>query len=400
MLLLNASVGYAQNEQYKYKREIHGVSNLWHKIILPEEIFGKISSDFADIRILGITEGNDTIEAPYLLQIAREQTKQSEVAFEKLNTSYTDEGYYYIFKVPVEKEINQVQLEFDKENFDRTIKLEGNRDQEEWFTILDDYRVLAIKNDLTDYEFTKVKFPNSNYIFFRLLLKGQEKLELLAVKMIQNEISEGRYNTYHIDEISVEKNKETTESIIEFELPAVMPVSYLKINITDSIDYFRPISIKYLSDSVETQQGWKYKYQTLTSGTLNSLQQNEFTFSSAKLQKIKVVIYNGDNKPLKIDAIVMKAYVHELVIRFNEPAKYFMTYGRDSPGRAQYDIKYFANKIPDDLRTLEIGDEIIVERKKVSIASPIFENKVWLWSVMVIIIILLAWFSISMLRKK
>ena len=41
----------AQIDRYTYKSELNGVTNTWHKIIVPNTVFGKVKSDFSDIRI-------------------------------------------------------------------------------------------------------------------------------------------------------------------------------------------------------------------------------------------------------------------------------------------------------------------------------------------------------------
>ncbi len=73
LLLLVCSYSYGQIEQYNYKRELIGVSDQWHKVILTDEIFGKVSGNLSDIRIFGITANNDTIETPYLLRLTSEK---------------------------------------------------------------------------------------------------------------------------------------------------------------------------------------------------------------------------------------------------------------------------------------------------------------------------------------
>ena len=42
ILLLCCSYSYGQMEQYNFKRELQGINNTWHKVILPEEIFEKV----------------------------------------------------------------------------------------------------------------------------------------------------------------------------------------------------------------------------------------------------------------------------------------------------------------------------------------------------------------------
>ena len=66
--LILCLLGYSQSDEYQYKRAINGIADDWHTINLPAEITSKANSELHDIRIIGFTENNDTIEAPYLLK--------------------------------------------------------------------------------------------------------------------------------------------------------------------------------------------------------------------------------------------------------------------------------------------------------------------------------------------
>jgi len=133
---------------------------------------------------------------------------------------------------------------------------------------------------------------------------------------------------------------------------------------------------------------------------LTSLENNEFTFPSTTLQKLQVIIHNHDNEPLQIKDVSTKGLTYELVARFNHNKSYFLCYGNKKSRKPRYDIYRFTDKIPTDLKTLQIGD---VQNAKTTIAiksSPLFENKIYLWGIMGIIIALLGWFTLTMMDKK
>ncbi len=138
----------------------------------------------------------------------------------------------------------------------------------------------------------------------------------------------------------------------------------------------------------------------LTSGTLNSIEKNEFQFSSTTAQKLKIFIDNHDNRPLKINAIEVKGYISEVVARFTDQATYFLTYGNKNANNPNYDIERFTDKIPETLNPLDLGDELTIQKEEVMVTEPLFKNKTWLWTIMIVIILLLGWFSIKMIRKK
>lgn len=400
LFLLAFSYSHGQMQQYSNKRELKGINKQWHKIVLPNDIFEKVSPDLSDIRIFGITASNDTIEAPYLLRTMTDKLSSKEAVFKTLNTSHSDKGYFFTFEIPSIETINQIKLEFKQQNFDWQLKLEGSQNQQEWFTIVGDYRILSIKNELTDFQFTKLSFPNSKYRFFRFLINSKEKPDLKSVSITLQTITEGVFRDYPIKKTVTQENKQTKQTIIDIELQSPVPVSYIKINAINSFDYYRPLTIKYLSDSIKTEQGWKYNYRTLTSGTLNSFEKNEFKTTSLTIQKLKIVIHNQDNQPLTLDKIQIKGYVHELVARFTEPATYFLTYGKSKAVKAHYDIGRFADKIPKTMTVIELGNELTIEKEEVQVTDPLFKNKIWLWTIMTVIILLLGWFSVKMIRKN
>ena len=400
ILFLICSYSYAQPEQHIFKRELQGITNTWHKIVLPEEIFGKVSSGFNDIRILGLTDSNDTIEASYMLQLKKEKVVRTEVDFKLLNTTNNEQGYYFTMEVPTEEPVNELNLNFKQDNFDWLLSLEGSQNQQEWFSIVDDYRILSIKNSETNYQFTKVTFPNTKYRFFRFQIKSKEKPDLSYAKIALNKVTNGSFNQHTINKMESFENKAQKLTTVEVSLKSPVSVSSINIDIKNTFDYYRPVTISYLADSIKTEQGWKYRYQHLKSGTLSSIDKNEFVFESTILHKLKIVIQNQDNTPLTVAGITPKGYVHELIARFTEPATYFLSYGNKQAARPNYDINRFTSKIPDKLVALSLGNEQLVVKDKVFTNQPLFKNKYWLWAIMSLLILVIGWFSIKMIRTK
>jgi hypothetical protein len=400
LFLLSYVFSFGQMNQYNYKREIKGVKDSWHKLVLPNDVFGKISPELSDIRIFGISEKKDTIEASYLLQLKSEKRIKTNVNFKIINTSHNEKGYYFTLEIPTQDIVNQLQLDFKQFNFDWRISLEGSNNQNEWFTIVDDYRILSIKNAETFYEYTNITFQNSSYRFLRILVKSLEKPELKSVKASNTTIERGEFYDCNIKSLVIEENKQEKSSDINIELSKRLPVSYLKIDVDASYDYYRPIMIKYVSDSVKTQNGYVYNYRTLTDGTLNSIENNVFAFENTVLKKLKIIVNNQDNHPLKIKKITVKGTIYNLNIRFTEPATYFLTYGNSNAYRPNYDIERFVSKIPDTISSLTLGEEQIIYKNPNSNNSPLFQNKIWLWIIIVLLVALLGWFSIKMMTSK
>ncbi len=401
ILSLFAAQVAAQLDTYDHKMELSGNQDLWHKIILNEALFGKVQNDFSDVRIYGITNTQDTIEAPYLLRIKKEKIAEQTIAFKTVNSAKNSEGYYVTYEIPESETINQIALSFKNQNFDWKVGLEGSHTNGgQWFTIIEDQRILSINNDQTNYSFTDLTFPDSNYHYYRLLIKSPDKPELLTASISYDQTIPAHFETYSIKSLKVDHTKLTKHTVVDVDLGKKIPLSYLKINVSDAIDYYRPVSIAYIRDSVHTEKGWKYNYHHLTSGIMTSLEKNEFHFESTLVKQLRITLQNQDNQALTIENVEPKGYVHELVTRLNTPATYCLAFGKINDKVPSYDIAKVTTNIPENLTALQMGPVQEIQKKETDKAAPLFENKLWLWAVMIVIILILGWFTLTMMRNR
>jgi hypothetical protein len=399
LLVFYSSLVFGQIGKYDYKRELKGITGTWHKIVLPDDLFGKVRNDLNDIRIYGIAE-KDTFEAPYILKILTGSVKWTDIPFHLINQSHNANGYYFTFKISRENFINQINLDFNNSNFDWRVDLEGSQNQREWYTIIEDYRILSIQNEMINYSFSTLKIPDSHYKYYRLSVLSYEQPSLSSAKIYDSKIIEGKYRNYTTKVKKIYNNDKYKQTVIDITLPIPVPVAFLKLSVSDKFDYYRPMNIEYLSDSIKTEKGWKYNYSTLLSGTLSSLEDNEYKFNQQITNKLKVIIQNHDNLPLNIATVTIKGYVYEIIVRFNKPAKYYLVYGNKRINKPNYDIINFQQNIPIELSELTIGDEERIQKAELTFIGPLFQNPAWLWVIMIIIILLLGWFSIRMLKSK
>lgn len=113
-----------------------------------------------------------------------------------------------------------------------------------------------------------------------------------------------------------------------------------------------------------------------------------------------MIVQNQDNQPLQIESAEAKGYVHELIARFTKPATYYLVYGKANSRQPQYDISQATTTIPNELSSLTLGAMQEIPKKQLPTVAPLFENKLWLWVVMGIIILVLGGFTLKMMQKK
>ncbi len=400
LFLLAAVNLQAQTNQYRYKRDLKDINTKWHSLQLPNEIFKNAQSGLADLRIFGF-KGKDTVEVPYILEQSADQITDRETSFNIINQSKNENGFFYTFQALAATSINQINLSFKQENFDWRVKLEGSNDNIEWFTILNNYRILSIKNRNTDYNFTQLNFPTAKYSYFRMGVKANEQPDLNATKILKTDTLKGIYKNINYKNYQLFNDSKNKKSIINIALSSPNFLTHVKLNVKSDYDFYRILKIEFATDSFKTDKGMQYNYSSLFDGTISSLENTEFSFASTLASHLRVTIENHDNPPLNLASISLKGPVYELVSRFDEPnLNYALYYGNKDATAPNYELKNFENKIPMQLPSISIGNEQNNPTYAISkIKSPLFENKLWLWCIMGVIIALLGFFAYKMLKN-
>ena len=389
----------AQTNLYKFKRQITGVNTVWHNILLPDELYKNANTGFDDLRIFGIS-GKDTIEVPYLLKQRADQINTQEISFKQLNQSANENGYYYTFQSPAITTINEIDLSFKQDNFDWQVTLEGSNDNKEWFAILKNYRILSIQNAATDYKFTKLRFPDSKYQYFRIAIKSNVSPDLIAAKLNKTDTVSGVYKQAKSLSYQIANNAAQKKTVIAVNLQNPVPVSSLKLKAQSDFDFYRSFKIEAATDSFKSDKGMQYNYADVYDGTISSLEEAVFAFPNTITARLRITIQNNDNKPLIISNLELKGNVYEIIARFDDPkSNYSIYYGNTNANAPSYEIEKFEDKIPKGITSVEVGAEEKNPAFVIKTEKPLFENKIWLWALMVIIIGLLGWFSFKMLKN-
>ncbi len=387
-----------QSQVTIYEHDLSGVQEQWHRLALDADILGKVKTDFSDIRIFAISQERDTLEVPYLMQKEERKIQHKAQRFELLNQVQKDGDFYFTFKLKKQASINEILLHFGNKNFNWLVDLEASQDQQEWFEVLSDYRILSIKNEITNYSFTQLSFPEAAYWYYRLKIKSGVPPENFKATLHTIDTIPGNYNVYTVaPKISMDKKLKKT--ILEIALPERLPVADLRIEVKDSFDYQRPLEIQYLSDSIQTEKGWKYYYKTIHRSYLSSLEKNRFDFNITFAKKLKLLISNHDNPPLDIGGVVLSAPRYQLLARFDHlDYKHFLHYGNPKKRSPKYDLVNFRHKVPKGAKAIGKG----ARRSFVFMPEEVvglIENKWWLWGAMLVVIGLLAFFTVRMMGK-
>jgi len=347
--------------------------------------------------VYGLTAKSDTITAAYVM-IKGTQIAHKDVPFKQLNSSENAKGSFYTFELVDLQTINEIGLKFTNQDFDWKVQLEGSQNQKEWFTILEDYRIVSMHQNDADFEYTQLKFPDAKYRFYRLLVKdvkvGRPMTAFLSKQTRQNIA----YKEYQPKSILTKVDKKNKQTIIDIELNQPVPVGSIKMDIKNQFSFHRPTTVFYANDSLQNEKGWQYQYVRLTTDMLHTKKDNELSFQNVILRKLRIIIDNQDNPPLDIGDIVVKGQPVKMLIRFTEPADYYLVYGRAHGRAPSFDIAEDVLPAYWSETPVGLGPEQVIKKEAIAPTKPLFENKIWLWVVMGLIILLLGWFSLKMMN--
>lgn len=400
-ILLSVSV-IAQADGYTYKRKLNKVEKEgYYSIPLLPEITAQCKSNINDIRLYNITE-TDTIEVPYIMEWLGEKRELVTVPFDMINDTYKDKSASYVTLKSTKKQtINQIVLNIENANYDKSVKVEGSNDNKQWFTIAEHLRIVKFNDGENHFEHNVLDFNNSEYSYFRLKLDDvlSERINVTNAYAYESNVTKGNYDTLKINSWKQTENKKEKTSEIIVEMPYNYLISYLTVKSKATTDYFRSINVYGTTGSYHTAKGDVENWYILNTSVLTSIENRNIYCNNEVSRKVKIVVYNYDDTPINISEIKVYGEKSRLIANLPTSDNIYLAYGKKDDHEPIYDMEHFKKKIPKELSEIKYGVE---QAKITSVAkqSQLIENKKWLWIVMGVVILLIGFFALNMLRKE
>ncbi|MCW5912571.1 MAG: DUF3999 family protein [Cyclobacteriaceae bacterium] len=390
LLLLGTSV-FAQ---YAYQRKLPDVTQTgWYRFTLPPAMLTRLKPGFADLRIYAA--GNDSTEIPYLVRIAADEVMRVPVAAEPFNVSWQGATLYFTVKLNRVEPVNLATLEFEQENYDADVTVEGSNDQKEWFK-LHTGRIIALAKAPVSYTYNHVHFPASEYSYLRFAIKNNTALTLKQVNFHQTQTTKGSFSEVSSTPAGKTIDKQS-ELLAQFNPPVLL--SRLSIEAAPNQLFYRHVTIDFLYDSVRTEKGTHYQYRSMYTGVVSSFKQDTIQFTPQVVNKIRVTIQNQDNPPIQVNRILAWSPRVEIITHL-QPGAYALKYGNTNAFEPRYDLEHFVKELPDSLPELQVSSELKPAQTPESESTPWFKNKLWMWIALGAIVAILGYFTMRMMREQ
>ncbi len=386
----------AQQADFSFRRKIINVNaDAWHTIALPPDLFQHCRQDFSDLRILQLSQA-DTTEVPYLLDVLDTEITRHEVVLSTINQSKKGSEQYITFLNSGYK-VNYLELSFNEKNYFATVKIEGSPDRKQWFELARDEKIFSVDNDREKYASSLVNFPLTDYNYLRLTIASPDKLTFRSTAFRLDEIKPGSFDNIS-STLKVSTDKKSKRSVIDVKLDYLRPVSNIMLEIDQQNDFYRHMTVETLVDSTKTERGWIRNYQMVSGSLITSFKRNQFSIPFTLTNRLRITIDNFDNPPLQISGIKLTGAKVHLRAQL-KPGENYLFYGAAHRARPEYDIEHFREKIPLQNAEATLGAEENVAKAPVAMKA-IFENKAWLWGILIAVIALLGFFTLRMMKAK
>jgi hypothetical protein len=144
---------------------------------------------------------------------------------------------------------------------------------------------------------------------------------------------------------------------------------------------------------------YRKHYRYCTSGIVSSFEESVFNFEPVISNEFLVTVENHDNFPVNPIDVTLSGPIYYLIARFPSTSDdTYLYYGNPMANKPNYDISKFIASSPDSIAGLKVGEEeLMVVNKPI---LPLIADKRWLWGTIIVMMLILGWFSFKMLRKS
>jgi hypothetical protein len=383
-LLLSASA----QKTFKYQAALPKTDSTgFYRISLQPALVAKAKADLSDIRIID-DKGNFV---PYIQTGSLPlKDQKSFVVFNPVDARLsTDTGTTFIVENKTGLALDRLWIKLQNTAVQRKVNLVGSDDLKQWFAIQED---IPLQEAVANSEGTfmqSLSFPASNYRYLKILVNDQNKA---PIKFLQA----GIYTEYAaaltyvpIPQPQLTRVDSNKTTYITIKLNDHYQVNKLHVNIT---------SPKYFKRDVTVYQITGNEKQLLGVGELNSIKATDLLIA-AKSSRLLLQINNGDNLPLTINGVEAYQADESLISYLSGRQTYQLLTGDPNTHAPEYDLKFFADSIQDDITEISHGAVNKNPAYETNQIKPGRDYTLFIWLAIIVALGLLLFLTLKMTKE-
>lgn len=384
----------AQTDGYKFYSLLDSVKTAgFYSIALTPDLNAHLKTDYSDIRIV-----NDAGKwVPHVLHFpANERTNEAvnwELKF--VLTENTKSNTILVIQ-SLQNVISNIGLVINNSVAERFCTLSGSNDSKNWFVINDSILVNPVPGDVTTKNIFRIDFPTSNYKFFKIVIKNNNKDPFDITNVI-----------LHSAAINKNENKVILNPATAIAQKDSGKISYLKITQQQPYHFdnisLKITGVKYFYRRADLYIPFTNNHSFANPGQLlqsfaisnNSTLQFKIPVSNAKV--FYLLINNEDNLPLNVADVQTANSYHYITTYLEKGNAYKLIAGNPVAVTPNYDLTNLNKTIPDSAAFLTAGKIMVFKQNEIT-ATPLKNNKWMLWAALIAALFILLLFTQKMIK--
>lgn len=388
-LLATVSTCCFAQEHFAYKARLGDANqSAFYKILLPPQVIGRCQNDVADLRILD--EQNHQI-AYIVKQDAAQFSESSFVEFPIIKKEKEkDKQTHITIENKTGKPISDLLLVTANIDARRGVNISGSNNLKEWYIIKEGVWLDNFFSTKEEELVQTISLPTVLYKYFQITVIGQDILPFNVVKagIYTQNYTQGKYISIPQPNIS-QKDSIDKRSYIRLKFDQAYRIDKLILEVDGPKFYKRGLNV-YDGNFINT----KTPFAVYISPGIS-----EMFLGSAKSRELLMVINNDDNIPLKIKSV--KAFqLNQYLLAYLEKNKpYHLAFGDSTAQAPIYDLKFFKDSIGTNPQAISVETVQESQQKPVAVQPKNNSGKIWLWSIIAAVSVLLLLFVFRMIKE-
>ena len=374
LLLLFIQLG-AQSQDFKWRSTLDTVSQTgFYSIPLGLEWLAALKPDVSDLRIKN--QKNEVV--PYIIRKQITDGQNAFIPFTLLQNKTDSASTILELDAGMWQGGDHICLVIGNNAVERVASLSGSQDRKQWFVIDEKLRLTKDGHNAYDHFIQWLHFPFVKYRYLKLTIKnnGSDALPVLQAGFYTDMTAKENPTLYLLHR-TLFRSKDSTDGNtyiwINNDLP--YPVDRITIKTAGPRFYKRNVNIY-------RPEGKRAAY-LLASTEFNSNKEPVIWMMGDKSQSLLAVMQNGDNPPLKIEAVNTQSRNKQLVAYLEKGDTYYLVGGGETVMNPEYDLAQFRDSIPELLEALGHGNLVASTAQ----AGTSKNNKrLWLWPSIILMI--------------
>lgn len=277
--------------------------------------------------------------------------------------------------------------------------LRGSDDQITWYALKETFYLGNIAGSEATSELRIIGFPLTNYQYLQLWINDSVTAPLNIMSIGYYKIFETSSHYQDILRMGNKVSHDKRKTYINLSFDTLQYIDRLHIRLSGAPMYSRTATVYQVSEKM-SKTGKLEKYRRMLIQTrLTHESEGNLDIEGIQAKNIQVEIENGDNPPLKLEAIMASQRSHYVIAYLEKEKAYTLKIGGEQMLSPDYDLSYFRNLIDADKLPIHAGKINIYEDSSMKSKEEPWINRNYMWIGIIAIIILLGLMSFRMIRE-